>query len=58
MKAKGWNNHEDTFEEALRREMLKLKKENNVLRLDLKELTKAYYRILKRQRGKNESLYR
>ena len=43
MKAKGWNNHEDTFEEALRREMLKLKKENNVLRLDLKELTKAYY---------------
>jgi hypothetical protein len=58
MKTEGWSNHEDTFEEALRREMLKLKKENNALRLDLKELTKAYYRILKGQRGKNESLYR
>ena len=41
MKAKGWNNHEDTFEEVLRREMLKLKEENYNLRLDLKELTKA-----------------
>lgn len=55
MEVKGWNNHEDTFEEALRREMLKLKKENNTLRSDLKELTKAYYRILKGQRDKNES---
>ena len=46
MKAKGWNNHEDTYEEAIRREMLKLKEENYNLKLDLKELTKVFYKLL------------
>ena len=41
MRAKGWSNHEDTFEETIRREMLNLKKENEILKSDLKELTKA-----------------
>ena len=43
---KGWNNHEDTFEEALRRELLKAKKENEMLKDDLRELTKAYYKAI------------
>ena len=43
---KGWNNHEETFEEALRRELLKAKKENDLLKYDLKELTKAYYQAI------------
>ena len=41
-----WNNHEDTYEEAIRREMLKLKEENYNLKLDLKELTKVFYKLL------------
>jgi hypothetical protein len=49
MRAKGWSNHEDTFEETIRREMLNLKKENEILKSDLKELTKAYYILLERR---------
>ena len=44
---KGWNNHEDTFEEALRRELLSARSEINLLREDLKELTSAYYKLLR-----------
>ena len=50
----GWDNHEDTFEETLRREMLKWKQLYFLLQDDMKELTKAYYKILK----ENEQLKR
>jgi len=50
----GWDNHEDTFEEALRRELLAARETIFILQDDLKELTKAYYTILK----ENERLKR
>ena len=50
----GWDNHEDTFEEALRRELLAARETIFILQDDLKELTKAYYTILK----ENEKLKR
>ena len=50
----GWNNHEDTFEEALRRELLAARETIFILQDDLKELTKAYYTVLK----ENERLKR
>ena len=43
---KGWDNHEDTFEESLRRELVQLKKENEFLKEDLKQLTDAYYKAI------------
>ena len=45
--SKGWNNHEDTFEEALRRELLSARTEIYLLQQDLKELTSAYYKLLR-----------
>ena len=45
-KNKGWNNHEETFEEALRRELLSARKENELLREDLKQITSAYYKAI------------
>ena len=45
--SKGWNNHEDTFEETLRRELLSARAEINLLRQDLKELTYSYYKLLR-----------
>tara|TARA_R100000908_G_C3634239_1_gene73586 strand:- start:36 stop:209 length:174 start_codon:yes stop_codon:yes gene_type:complete len=50
----GWDNHEDTFEEALRRELLAARETIFILQDDLKELTKAYYTVLK----ENERLKR
>ena len=44
---KGWNNHEDTFEEKLRRELVNSRAEINLLKEDLKQLTKSYYKILR-----------
>lgn len=44
----GWNNHEDSFEESLRREMLKYKQLYHLLQEDYKQLTKSYYKVLKR----------
>jgi len=44
---KGWDNHEDTFEETLRRELVASRAEINLLKEDLKQLTKAYYKILR-----------
>ena len=44
---KGWNNHEDTFEEKLRRQLVASRAEINLLKEDLKQLTKAYYKILR-----------
>ena len=44
---KGWDNHEDSFEETLRREMLKWKGMYFLIQEDMKELTQSYYKILK-----------
>ena len=42
----GWNNHEDTFEESLRRELVAARATIFLLQKDLEELTKAYYTVL------------
>ena len=47
IEANGWDNHEETFEEALRRELLVARETIFILQDDLKQLTKAYYTILK-----------
>ena len=50
----GWKNHEDTFEEALRRELLAAKGTIFLLQEDIKQLTETYYKVLK----ENERLKR
>ena len=53
----GWNNHEDSFEETLRREMLKYKQLYELLQEDYKQLTKSYYQVLERyEKGKEKGL--
>ena len=47
---KGWDNHEDSFEEPLRREMLKYKGLYHLLQEDQKELNKSYYKVLERNK--------
>jgi len=54
IEANGWDNHEDTFEEALRRELLTAKATIFLLQEDIKKLTEAYYTVLK----ENERLKR
>ncbi len=54
IEADGWNNHEDTFEEALRRELLTARGTILILQDDIKQLTEAYYTVLK----ENEKLKR
>lgn len=44
---KGWNNHEETFEEALRRELLEKRDLVFLYKEDLIQLTKAYYKLAK-----------
>lgn len=48
VKENDWKNHEDTFEEALRREMLAARKELWLVKMDLKEYQESYYKLLKR----------
>ena len=48
--SKGWDNHEDSFEETLRREMLKCKGLDHLLQEDQKELNKSYYKVLERSK--------
>ena len=43
----GWDNHEDTFEEIIRRELLAAQQTIYILKEDNKELTKAYYILLR-----------
>ena len=50
LKGKGWDNHEDSFEETLRREMLKYKGLYHLLQEDQKELNKSYYKVLERNK--------
>jgi len=45
-KDKNWNNHENTFEETLRRELVAARATIFLLQKDLEELTKAYYEVL------------
>ena len=47
---KGWDNHEDSFEETLRIEMLKYKGLYHLLQEDQKELNKSYYKVLERNK--------
>lgn len=51
---KGWDNHEDSFEETLRREMLKWKGMYFLIQEDMKQLTEAYYDLLKEKEKQNE----
>jgi hypothetical protein len=46
-KVNGWANHEDTFEENLRRELLAERAKVFLLQKDIKEITSSYYKILK-----------
>ena len=50
----GWDNHEDSFEETLRREMLKYKQLYHLLQEDHKQLTKNYYQVLERYEKRKE----
>ena len=50
---KGWNNHEDTFEDALRRELVAARATIFLLQKDLEELTKAYYTVLDKKYKRN-----
>ena len=49
----GWNNHEDTFEESLRRELIAARATIFLLQKDLEELTKAYYTVLDEKYKRN-----
>ena len=51
---KGWDNHEDSFEETLRRELLKWKGMYFLIQEDMKQLTEAYYDLLKEKEKQNE----
>ena len=48
LKGDGWDNHEESFEETLRREMLAARQELWLVKMDLKEHQKAHYKLLKR----------
>ena len=50
---KGWNNHEDTFEESLRRELVAARATIFLLQKDLEERTKAYYTVLDEKYKRN-----
>ena len=50
---KGLNNHEDTFEESLRRELVAARATIFLLQKDLEELTKAYYTVLDEKYKRN-----
>ena len=49
----GWNTHEDTFEESLRRELVAARATIFLLQKDLEELTKAYYTVLDEKYKRN-----
>ena len=44
----GWDNHEESFEETIRREMLAARQELWLVKMDLKEHQDAHYKLLKR----------
>jgi len=50
LKGEGWDNHEDSFEETIRREMLKYKELYFLLQEDYKQLNESYYKVLERNK--------
>ena len=50
LEGKGWDNHEDSFEETLRREMLQYKGLYFLLQEDHKQLNESYYKVLERNK--------
>ena len=50
-----WENHEDSFEETLRREMLSARQEMFLLKADLQQLTNSYYKLLRKTQRLKES---
>ena len=54
LKGKGWDNHEDSFEETLRREMLQYKGLYFLLQEDHKQLNDSYYKVLERNKELTE----
>ena len=52
IKANGWANHENTFEEELRKELLAAHQLIGILKEDLKRMTEAYYTVLKREKDR------
>jgi hypothetical protein len=50
-----WENHEDSFEETLRREMLSARREMFLLKADLQQLTNSYYKLLRKTKHLKES---
>ena len=54
IKANGWDNHEDTFEETLRRELLAAREIIFLLQEDLKQMTEAYYAVLEDKEKKRK----
>ena len=48
LEGKGWDNHEDSFEETLRREMLKYKGLYHLLQEDVTQLSEAHNKSLER----------
>ena len=45
---RGWDNHEDSFEETLRREMLKYKQLYHMIQEDMTQLSEAHNKSLER----------
>ena len=54
LKGNGWDNHEDTFEETLRRELVAAQQIILLLREDLKQMTEAYYTVLENKEKKRK----
>ena len=54
VKANGWANHENTFEEELRKELLAAHQLIGILKEDLKRMTEAYYTVLKKSDEKRK----
>ncbi len=53
-KPNGWDNHEYTFEETLRRELVAGQQIILLLREDLKQITEAYYTVLENKEKKRK----
>ena len=49
LKGNGWDNHEDTFEETLRRELVAAQQIIILLKEDLKQITEAYDSVLEKK---------
>ena len=57
LKENGWDNHEDTFEEALRRELLAAQQIIGLLKEDLRQMTEAYYTAISQAKKEKEKVH-